>query len=96
MMLAHDSRGAPRKKIPPEWRPTELEIVKDGYYARVSLGYAYGLERWRWSVVPMELVQRIPLSPVESARSRGYTHGLEKSIKMAEAAIRALVKAEKK
>jgi len=77
-----------------DWQPIDLEFVGDGYLARVTrrLGRA---GQWRWSVTPVEEVQRHPSQPVEHAYARGYTKGRERACKMAEAALVALKNAEK-
>lgn len=75
-----------------DWQPIDLELVRDGYLARVTrqLGRA---GRWRWSVTPVEIVQRHHSQPVEHAYARGYAKGRERALKMAEVAIVALKKA---
>ena len=81
-------------KKQPNWQPIDLELVRDGYLARVTrqLGRA---GRWRWSVTPVEIVQRHHSQPVEHAYARGYAKGQERALKMAEAAIVALKKGSK-
>ena len=70
------------------WQPIDLELVRDGYLARVTrqLGRA---GRWRWSVTPVEIVQRHYSQPVEHAYARGYAKGQERALKMPRSKVEA-------
>ncbi len=75
----------------PAWQPIDLELVIDGFLARVTRTLHGG--RWRWSATPLEVAQRWRSSVVEHAHARGYSKSRERAQKMAEAAIRALKEA---
>ena len=64
------------------WRPTSLELIRDGYLALVV---QHRPPRWRWAVAPLVVVERIP-----SQIARGYTKSFEAAMETAEAAIEAL------
>lgn len=87
-----DLLSSPRRWI--DWQPIDLELVRNGYLARVTRQLSRA-GRWRWSVTPVEVVQRSPTSVVEHAHARGYAKGREHAFEMAEAAIVALKKAER-
>jgi len=74
------------------WQPIELEFVIDGYLARVTRDRH---RRWRWASTRVDVVERWLHRPVQHAFARGYSRSPEKAMKMAEAAIVALQKAEK-
>lgn len=74
------------------WRPIELELVLDGYIARVTRD-RHG--RWRWSATRGDVVERWMFKVVQHAFARGYSRSPEKAMRMAEAAIVALQRAEK-
>jgi hypothetical protein len=76
------------------WRPIELELCKDGYLARVTRSRFCAAPRWRWSVTPLEIVERGPSRTVERAHARGYCKSPDRAMEMAEASIVALHKAE--
>ena len=73
------------------WQPIDLELVRDGFLARVTRQLTRA-GRWRWSVTRVEVVQRHPTGAVEHAEARGYAKGRERATKMAEASIEALKK----
>ena len=77
-----------------KWQPIDLELIRDGYLAHVTRQLCRA-GRWRWSVTPVEIVQRHHSQPVEHAYARGYAKGQERALKMAEAAIVALKKGSK-
>lgn len=72
-----------------QWEPIDLELVRDGYLARVTRTLSRA-GRWRWAVTPIEITQRILSQPVEHAYARGYAKGRRRAITMAAAAIEAL------
>ena len=76
------------------WQPIDVELVRDGYLARVTRTLHAGATRWRWAVTPIEVAQRWRTKVVEHAHSRGYARGYDRAIQMAEAAIEAMKKAE--
>jgi len=77
------------------WQPIDLELVRDGYLARVTRQLTRA-GRWRWAVTPVEIVQRAHSQPIEHAEARGYAKGRERAMKMAEVAIAALHIANRK
>jgi len=74
------------------WQPIELELVRDGFLARVTRD-RHG--RWRWAVTELEHVGRWLHKAVQHAFARGYSRSPERAIEMAEAAIVALQEAKK-
>jgi len=79
------------KLAPHGWMAIELELVRDGHLARVQRD-RHG-RRWRWSVTPLEVVEKSPSQPVARAYARGYMRSYERAIQAAEAALDGLVKA---
>lgn len=75
------------------WEPIEIELVRDGFVARVTRTLYVNATRWRWSVTPIEVAQRWRTKVVEHAHARGYATGRERAMRMAEVAIDAFRKA---
>ena len=84
-----EPRGA--RADAPSWEPVELELVRDGYLARVSRTLKPG--RWRWCVAPLDHVIKWNRNVTEIPFSKGFSGSREKAIQMAEAAIVELKKA---
>jgi hypothetical protein len=77
-----------------KWLPIELELIKDGYIARITRDRYGSPPRWRWAVCKLDVIQKWSRSVVEQAYARGYCGGLERAKTMAERAIVALKKSE--
>lgn len=73
-----------------DWQPIELELVRDEFLARVTRDRVGSPPRWRWSVTPLEVVQRWRSKVVENAYARGYSRSRARAVKMAERAVLAL------
>jgi len=78
-----------------DWLPIEEELIRDGFIARVTRDRYGTPPRWRWAVAQLDQVQRWLHKVVQHAYARGYCRSRERAMKMAEAAIVALQKAEK-
>ncbi len=74
------------------WEPVELELVRDGYLARVSR--MMNRERWRWCAAPVEHVLKWNRNVTDVPFSKGFTATRERAMEMAEAAVEALKKAD--
>jgi hypothetical protein len=70
------------------WEPIELELVRDGYLARVSRTMKPG--RWRWVAAPVEHVIKWNRNVTEVPFSKGFSGTRERAVEMAESAIEAL------
>lgn len=75
-----------------EWEPVELELVRDGYLARVSRTDRPG--RWRWCVAPVDHVVKWNRNVTDVPFSKGFTFTMDKAVEMSESAIEALRRAE--
>lgn len=75
-----------------DWQTLSCERIRDGYYLLVAKA-ANGV-RWRYSVTPLEYVQR-PRRAVQFAKASGYMRSFERAVRAVEAACDGLLKSDK-
>ena len=76
------------------WEAVELELERDGYLARVGRTMKPG--RWRWAVAPLEHILKWNRNVTDVPFSKGFSGTRERAVEMAEAAIEALKKADRR